>query len=43
MQLLEHRGQVLLLVPGRHEDEGVALLGHAVSVAPKGRTGTVRA
>ena len=39
LQLLEHRGQVLLLVPGRHENEGVALLGHAVSVAPKGRSG----
>ena len=38
VQLLEDGGQVLLLVPGRDEDEGVTLLGHAVSVAPKGRS-----
>src|SRR4029453_2162234 len=33
MQLLGTRRQVPLLVPGRHEDERVALIGHARSVA----------
>jgi hypothetical protein len=44
VQLLENRRQVLLLVPGRHEDERVTLIGHASSVArPSSSSGAGRA